>query len=75
MSELLERLKAIAPDETLDWLKVREEIHDEHGRATTTAERVTFLEIFEDLMVQLNEAASSKSWRCSGRHDGKTTHY
>jgi hypothetical protein len=41
--ELLERLKAIAPDETLDWLKVREEIHDEHDRATTTAERVRYL--------------------------------
>ena len=32
MSELLQRLAAMAPGETLDWRKVREEIHDEHDR-------------------------------------------
>jgi hypothetical protein len=50
VSELLERLTTHPPNAPLDWQKIREEIHAEHERATTTADRVTLLRIHEALM-------------------------
>jgi hypothetical protein len=34
----------------LDWKRIREEVHDEHERATTTAERVALLSIHKALL-------------------------
>lgn len=49
-SDLLQRLQAAPPGAALDWRKIREEIHDEHERATTTEERVILLGIFKAVM-------------------------
>lgn len=59
MSALLQRLQATGPGDSLDWRKIREEIHDEHDRATTTAERVTLLEIFQAVMNQVERSGLS----------------
>jgi hypothetical protein len=48
--DLLQRLQAQPPGAPVDWRKIREDMHDEHDRATTTEERVALLEIFKAVM-------------------------
>jgi hypothetical protein len=51
VSELLERLeKQILPSAQVDWNRLRKDIVEEHKRATTTAERVALLGLYNALM-------------------------
>lgn len=50
VNDLLQRLQAQPAGAPIDWQKIREEIHDEHDRATTTEERVALLGIFTAVM-------------------------
>jgi hypothetical protein len=58
-SELLERLKAMPLGAPLAFKKIRDEIHEEHERATTTEERVTLLKIFTVVMDQVERGGLS----------------
>lgn len=55
-SELLQRLEAHPLDAPLDWRKIREEIHEEHERATTLEERVTLLAIHKAVMDEVERS-------------------
>lgn len=50
MSDVLQRLRSLPLGAPLDWRKIREEIHNEHERATTTNQRVTLLGIYQTVM-------------------------
>jgi hypothetical protein len=50
VSELLQRLEAQPVGAPLEWRKIRNDIHEEHERATTTADRVALLDIHKALM-------------------------
>jgi hypothetical protein len=45
-SDLLERLRSMPIGAPMEFTKIRDEIHEEYERATTTEERVTLLKIF-----------------------------
>jgi len=59
VSELLERLKALPVGAPLDWRQIREDIHTEHERATTTADRVALLKIHKALMDRVERDVAS----------------
>lgn len=50
MAGVLQRLQSMKPGDPLDWRQVREQIHDEHARAASTAERVALLETYRVVM-------------------------
>jgi hypothetical protein len=50
VSELLQRLQALPFGVPWDWRQIRKDIHDEHDRATTTADRVALLAIYKSAM-------------------------
>lgn len=50
VDELLQRVQAHPDAAPSDWVRLREEIQEEHARATTTEVRVALLGIFDVLM-------------------------
>lgn len=57
VSELLQRLKAHPVGAPLDWQKIRKDIHEEHERATTAADRFDLLDIHKILMDMVERGA------------------
>jgi hypothetical protein len=58
-SDLLERLRSMPIGAPMEFTKIRDEIHEEHERATTTEERVTLLKIFTAVMDQVERSGLS----------------
>ena len=56
--ELFQRLEAhLVGGVPLDWQKIRNDVHEEHERATTTADRVALLDIHKALMDAVERGA------------------
>jgi len=58
-SDLLERLRSMPIGAPMEFKKIRDEIHEEHERATTTEERVTLLKIFTTVMDRVERSGLS----------------
>ena len=57
--DLLERLRLMPIGAPMEFKKIRDEIHEEHERATTTEERVILLKIFTAVMDQVERSGLS----------------
>jgi hypothetical protein len=56
--ELIQRVEAhLVGGVPLDWRKIRSDIHEEHERAMTTADRVALLDIHKALMDAVERGA------------------
>src|ERR1700730_4101108 len=56
--QLFQRLEApLVGGVPLDWQKIRNDVHEEHERATTTADRVALLDIHKALMDAVERGA------------------
>lgn len=58
-NDLLERLRSMPIGAPMEFKKIRDEIHEEHQRATTTEERVILLRIFTAVMDQVERSGLS----------------
>jgi hypothetical protein len=70
--ELLQRLQKGKPGAPLDWPQIRDDIHAEHERATTTADREALLSVHKAVMDAAERQIRAEDLENSGICGGET---